>query len=142
MQLTQFTDIGLKSIIYLKQALHLVTIDEISKQFQIPRNHLIKVLNFMVHQTWIISTRGRNGGMSYNPASDKLKLGDVIMIFENKNELLDCNSCILHAHCKLRCILKDAMNKFYMCLNQYTINDIADPKTAKFINQMIKIRHT
>lgn len=136
-QLSQFTDIGLKSIMYLKQSSQLVTIDEIASQFQVPRNHLIKVLNFMMHKNWIISTRGRNGGMAYNRASDELKIGDVIMIFENKDELLDCDNCILHANCSLRGMLREAMQAFYGSLNKYTFKDIVDSRTAMFINQII-----
>lgn len=138
MQLTLFTDIALKAIMYLKQAEKLVTIDEIAEKFRITRNHLIKVLNFMVHQQWIGSVRGRSGGLFYNEASDSLKLGDIIMMLENKDELLDCNACVLHANCGLRGMLRDAVAAFYSSLNQYTLKDLNGSATAEFIVHIMK----
>lgn len=142
MQLTLFTDIALKSIMYLKQSTELVTINEIAEQFNITRNHLIKVLNFMVHKEWISSVRGRNGGLLYNKTSDELKLGNIIMILEDKEELLDCANCILHANCHLRGILYKAQLEFYNYLNQYTLKDLNNESTASFLNQQILKRNT
>lgn len=138
MQLTLFTDIALKAIMYLKQSSDLVTIDEIAGKFNVPRNHLIKVLNFMVHQKWIGSVRGRNGGLFYNLSSDSLKLGQTIMILENREELLDCDACILHSNCDLRGMLRGAVNAFYDYLDQYTLKDLNGQRTRAFINLLIK----
>lgn len=138
MQLTLFTDIALKAIMYIKQSQDLVTIDEIAGKFKVPRNHLTKVLNFMVHQKWISSVRGRDGGLFYNLSSEDLKLGDMVMILENKTELLDCNSCLLHANCDLRGVLHGAVNAFYGYLNQYTLKDLNLHQTNGFIRLVIK----
>lgn len=124
MKLSAFTDICLKSLIYLKQNNRLVTINEISNHFSIPRNHLVKALNVLVKFKWINSIRGRNGGLVYNEASDSLKIGDIILILESKPELLNCEECRLHANCFLRFILKDSLNAFYTNLNKYTLVDL------------------
>ncbi|RTL10739.1 MAG: Rrf2 family transcriptional regulator [Neisseriaceae bacterium] len=134
MQLTIFTDIAMKSIMYLKQTQDLVTINEIAAKFAIPRNHLIKVLNFMVHQEWIGSVRGRHGGLFYKQSSDELKLGKVIMLLENREELLNCEDCMLNNNCHLRNILHQAVDAFYDYLNQYTLADLNNTKTVNFIN--------
>ena len=132
MRLNLFTDICLKSLIYLKQVNKLVTINEISLKFSIPRNHLVKALNLLVSLNWISSTRGRNGGLSYNSESDALKLGDIILILEAKPELLNCDECILHADCFLRTVLKESLNAFYANLNQYTLADLSRGKAGEF----------
>lgn len=134
MKLNTFTDISLKSLIYLKQATHLVTINEIASQFSIPRNHLVKALNLLVRLNWINSKRGRNGGLRYNNESDTLKIGDVISILEAKPELFNCNECKLRSNCILRSILKESLNTFYNNLNKYTIADLTKGKTGAFIN--------
>ncbi len=138
MKLNIFTDISLKSLMYLKQAQNLVTINEIALQFSIPRNHLIKALNLLVRLNWISSIRGRNGGLSYNSESDELKLGEVILILEAKPELFNCDECILHSNCFLRSILKESLDAFYNNLNKYTIADLTKGKTGNFINHMIQ----
>lgn len=136
MRLNIFTDIGLKSLMYLRQANAQVTIDEISKQLELPRNHLIKVLNFMIKRGWILSIRGRNGGVSYLKSSDDLLLGDLIMILENKTELLNCKECKLHNSCFLRTILNESVNCFYTNLNKYKFSDINNLPTRNLLQTL------
>lgn len=138
MQLNQFTDIALKSLIYLKSINRQTTINEISDVFSLPKNHLVKVLNFMVRIGWISSIRGRNGGLIYNLTTDKLKLGDAIMHLENRSELLNCNSCMLGNGCSLRSILSQSLNVFYSFLNQYVISDLVDSSTQATLEPMLK----
>lgn len=140
MQLTLYTDIGLKTLMYLKYAEGLVTLPEISKQFDLPYNHVIKVANHLVRLNWVSSVRGRNGGLRYNKDSDKLKLGDVVAILEGKTELLNCEGggCKLRNACILRGILSQAVESFYSNLNQYTLADITGGITAKAIIKMHK----
>ena len=70
MRLTRFSDIGLRVLVYLERAdeqsiarTQPVTVAEIAKQFDIPQNHLVKVVAEMAKIGWIKSTRGRNGGL-------------------------------------------------------------------------------
>ena len=134
MQLTIFTDIALKSIMYLKQSQDLVTINEIADKYLVPRNHLVKVLNFMVRKKWIGSVRGRYGGLFYIQTSYELKLGEVIKTLENREELLNCEDCMINNSCHLRGLLSRAVDAFYVYLNQYTLADLNNSKTANFIN--------
>jgi Rrf2 family transcriptional regulator, nitric oxide-sensitive transcriptional repressor len=136
MQLNIFTDIGLKSLMYLKQANELVRIDEIAEQLVIPKNHLIKVLNFMIKQKWISSVRGRYGGVYYLKSSDNLLLGNLIIRLENKQELLNCSECKLQNSCFLRVLLKESVDCFYNNLNKYKLSDINSKQTQEFIQSM------
>ncbi len=136
MQLNIFTDMGLKSLMYLRAANELVTINEISQQLDLPKNHLIKVLNFMVKKRWIASVRGRNGGLHYLKASDDLLLGDLIMALENKTELLNCAECKLQNSCILRKLLSESVDCFYSNLNRYKLSEIAGELTQQFIGSM------
>ncbi len=127
MQLNIFTDIALKSLIYLKQSERLTTINELAEAFSLPRNHLVKVLNFMVRQQWILSVRGRYGGLRYNPVSDTIRLGDIVLTLETKRELLNCQECMIGSCCFLRGILGEAQAAFYASLNRYTAADLLTP---------------
>ena len=135
MHLNIYTDIGLKIIIYLKNSNELATLTEISKQLNIPKNHLIKVANHLVKLSWIIAIRGRNGGLKYNTATDNLKLGDVIFMLEGKKELLGCDAdqCKLRYACNLRKALNKALQVFYAELNSITIADITSGETAALV---------
>jgi Rrf2 family nitric oxide-sensitive transcriptional repressor len=138
MKLTLFTDIALKSFLVLQSNPNkLFRIDDIAEAIAAPRNHLVKVLNFMVRKEWIRSIRGCNGGIIYNDQSDNLKLGELIRILEkdDKEELLNCAECKMNTNCRLRGLLGNATNTFYAYLNQYTLNDLS---TVGITTSMIK----
>jgi Rrf2 family transcriptional regulator, nitric oxide-sensitive transcriptional repressor len=92
MQLNKFTDIGLRVLMYLSQSRfgQQVTIDEIATTFDLPRNHLIKVITRLNKLGWIKATRGRNGGLELNPESLNLRIGNILRELENTTELINC----------------------------------------------------
>ena len=62
MRLTKHTDFSLRVLIYLSlQPLgQLVNNNEISKHFDIPKNHLIKVVHKLSKLTYVHTKRGRS----------------------------------------------------------------------------------
>ncbi|HAV37025.1 MAG TPA: BadM/Rrf2 family transcriptional regulator, partial [Massilia sp.] len=42
---------------------HPVTVAEIATQFDLPLNHLVKVVGHLARAGWVRATRGRNGGL-------------------------------------------------------------------------------
>lgn len=132
MQLNKFTDIALKSFMYLQTANDLSRIDDIVEYYSIPRNHLIKVLNYMVHKNWIASIRGRSGGLYYLEESNDLKLGNIIADLEGNAELINCNECRLRENCILRGMFTGAQQAFYQYLNKYTLKDLKTQKLFGF----------
>jgi Rrf2 family nitric oxide-sensitive transcriptional repressor len=75
MQITKFTDLGLRVLMYLSQEVNgqVVTIQEIAQQFNVPRNHLIKVVTRLNKLNWISTTRGRTGGLKLGANANQLK---------------------------------------------------------------------
>ena len=73
MQLTQFTDIGLRVLMYLSQLPSdaRTTIDQVATALNVPRNHLTKVVARLATLGWVNSLRGRNGGLCH-PDDDPL----------------------------------------------------------------------
>ena len=65
MQLTKHTDFALRSLMYLGALPkgQLATITEISEQFNIPRNHLMKVVHQLGKLEYIETLRGPKGGI-------------------------------------------------------------------------------
>src|SRR5450830_1486467 len=116
MQLTHFTDLGLRVLIYLTypDRTEPVTISEIALQFNVSRNHLVKVVHFLAQQEWIVTTRGKGGGMALAQPVQKYKLGHLISTLEGHVELIDCAkpACGLKGNCQLKRILDQAQKAF------------------------------
>lgn len=137
MQLTKFTDLGLRVLMYVSQyeRTQPITISEIATQFNIPRNHLIKVVTFLNKTGWIQTTRGPNGGLrlGINPAS--LRLGHIIRVLEGSTSLVNCQEpiCPLAGLCGLRHALDQGLNNFYEFMDSYSLQDVIRNPTANVI---------
>lgn len=132
MQLTRFTDIGVRVLMYLSYTERddPVTISEIATSFDISRNHLVKVVHFLSQGGWIVSTRGKGGGIGLSQPAAQYRLGRLIRELESHTELIDCASppCTLRGQCQLKGILEEALLSFYEALDAFTLADaVAGP---------------
>ena len=143
MQLTHFTDLGLRVLMYLsyQDRATPVTITEIATRFEISRNHLVKVVHFLAQQSWIITTRGKGGGMALAQPTASYRLGSVIRALEGDTGLIDCASppCALRGNCQLKSILDIALADFYSKLDSYTLADAVTGSTSTAIIMLHQI---
>lgn len=127
MQLNKFSDYALRVLMYISQDRDLpYTIAEIAENLKVSENHLVKIVHFMAKQEWIITTRGKGGGIRLNPNSLTLKLGSIVRILEGNTQIVECNTppCVLRSHCGLKGILDQAVEQFYQTLEQYTLQEV------------------
>ena len=74
MQLTRYTDYSLRVLLYLAVDQNRnppVTVDELSQQFQISRNHLVKIVHELGQRGLLLTVRGRGGGSVTSSSSWK-----------------------------------------------------------------------
>ena len=131
MQLSKFTDYSLRVLIYLagKGESRLSTIDEISKTYDVSKEHLRKIIHHLSKEGWIISKRGRGGGLILAMAPDEISIGQVVRRAEEGFNMADCfdrhnSMCHIDGACKLKGILYEALAAFLKVLDQYTLSDI------------------
>jgi len=143
MQLTQFSDIGLRLLMYLaneRTIVPAITLAEVSSQFNIPRNHLAKVAAKLVKNGWIESIRGRSGGLKLAIEPSEINLGQVLRVLEGHTEVIDCNKlqCRLKSVCHLRTLLANAYAAFFNVLDQHTLADVTNGLASNEIGNMHK----
>lgn len=141
MRLTRFSDIGLRVLLYLTHPVDgrvPVTVAEVASQFDIPVNHLVKVVGHLARTGWIAATRGRNGGIRLNIDPAALKIGTVLRELEGDADLADCEgqSCRLSDNCRLREALRAGLDAFYAAMNAYTLDDMTRDGTGAQIIRM------
>lgn len=127
MQLNKFTDYALRILMYIAQPREMpYTIAEIAEDLHVSKNHLVKIVHFMGQQDWIITTRGKGGGIQLNPQALSSQLGEIVRILQGDHQIVECNTppCVLRSKCGLKGILDQALEQFYISLNQYTLNDV------------------
>jgi Rrf2 family transcriptional regulator, nitric oxide-sensitive transcriptional repressor len=134
MRLTNFSDYALRVLMYAAaRSDRLITIEETAEVYGISRAHLMKVANQLTRAGFLKATRGRSGGLALAKRPEKIKLSDVIRATEPDFALVECftleNNCLITPRCRLKGVLKEALNSFVKTLDRYTLADlILSPK--------------
>jgi Rrf2 family transcriptional regulator, nitric oxide-sensitive transcriptional repressor len=141
MQLTQFSDIGLRLLMYLAQEQRetpAITLAEVSSQFVIPRNHLAKIAAKLVKAGWVEAIRGRSGGLRLAMKPADIRLGQVLRLLEGHAAVIDCEKlqCKLNKGCELKLALANAYEAFYQVLDQHTLAAVTQGLAGKEIVRM------
>ena len=81
MQLSKFTDYAFRALIYLaKNPEENATVDILAERLEISSHHLKKVINKLAKTEYIISTKGRNGGLKLGLPPEEINLGKVLLL--------------------------------------------------------------
>lgn len=127
MQLTSFTDYGLRTLIYLASLPdnQLTNITEVTDLFSVSRNHLVKVINRLGQLGYIQTVRGKNGGIRLNRPASTISVGEVVRDLEPL-VLVNCSVefCHITPACRLKERLARAKQAFLAELDQCTIDDL------------------
>ena len=133
MQLTLYTDYSLRVLVYLSlDQERSSTISEIADFYQISRNHLVKVVHNLSLKKYIISTRGKGGGLRLARKPQLINIGAVVRDTEPNFHVVECfnsestNNCSVEPICKLKGILGQATSQFLSTLDGYAISDILE----------------
>lgn len=129
MQLTQYTDYALRTLLYLAVTNENATITEIAERYNISRNHLVKVVHNLGKLGYITTVRGRQGGLRLTRPPESINLGEVVRRTEPNFHLVECfdrvnDQCILTPGCQLKGILAKAFKAFLAVLDEYTLADL------------------
>ncbi len=142
MQLTKYTDFALRTLIFLgiQPSGERVTITQVSEHFDIPRNHLIKIVHHLAKEGFIDTVRGKGGGIRLGMPAEELNLRDLIQATEETLRPVNCAHprCPIVSHCSLRGILFDAQEAFLKELGKHTLADLCGPE--KNLSQLLHLQ--
>jgi Rrf2 family nitric oxide-sensitive transcriptional repressor len=135
MRLTAYSDYALRVLIYLSiQDERLATIKEISEQYDISRNHLMKLVHDLGKHGFIETIRGKHGGLRIGRDPAMITVGEVVRAMEKDLAIVECfepgnYKCQIVKACVLAGVIRQAFNVFLEVLDGYTISDLAKPKS-------------
>lgn len=135
LRLTLYTDYSLRVLFYLgvKGKEKLTTIQEIADNYNISKNHLMKV-TYDLGQLGLIETiRGRGGGIRLHVDPEDINIGKLVRHTEEDFHLVECfdrenNKCIISPSCQLKHALYEALQAYLNVLDQYTLADFLHSK--------------
>ncbi len=130
MKLTQYSDLGLRLLMYLalRQG-EPVTIQEASERFAVSKNHMVKISHQLTKSGLIESSRGRNGGVRLARPADSINIEQALRATEENFDLVECfglkrNQCVISGACKLNTVLDQALEAFFEVLRNTTLADL------------------
>ena len=148
MQLNRFTDLGIRVLMYLSSVDRpSVTIGRLAEDLQVSKNHLVKVVHFMAQQQWLLTSRGKSGGIALAKRPEDYAIGNVVRVLEqnsvNGERLINCQQppCVLLPACGLPFILQQALEQFYQFLNQYNLADVVTQPVASILPVVLERTH-
>lgn len=114
---------------YLNQTQRLVTLNELSEVLEAPRNSLIKVSNQLAKLGFILTSRGRSGGLWISKNTGKLTLKSIILQTEESFNIAECFAdtkckCYFVKMCPLKKSLKIALDAFLDSLEKTTLDEV------------------
>ncbi len=133
MKLTIYTDYSLRVLLYLASKPDgTATISEITDYYNISRNHLVKVVHNLGIHEFIITSRGKHGGIRLARPAENIFLGDVVRKTEPDMDLLECfnpetDNCVISPTCRLKSMLYEGRSAFMAVLEKSTLADAARP---------------
>jgi Rrf2 family nitric oxide-sensitive transcriptional repressor len=134
MQLTQYTDFGLRALIAL--AIHpgrSLTVTEVSEAYGISRHHMVKIVARLAERGYIRTLRGKGGGMWLARPPAQIRLGAVVRDMESELGVVECleqggGHCVIAPACRLKGLMRQATDEFLKCLDRYTLADAVQPR--------------
>jgi len=124
-QLTSFTDYGLRALIYMASLPEdrMTNISQVTAVYGVSRNHMVKIINQLSRAGFIAATRGKNGGIRLGMDPEQIVIGDVVRKMEPL-QLVNCEECAITPACRLRSALNSAVQLFLKELDNYTLADL------------------
>ena len=127
MQLTSFTDYGLRALIYMASLPEgrMTSISEVTDVYGVSRNHMVKIINQLSRAGYVTAVRGKNGGIRLGKPA--IRIGDVVRELEPLS-LVNCSSefCHITPACRLKQALSKAVQSFLTELDNYTLADLVE----------------
>lgn len=131
MRLAAFTDFGLRVLMRLAGAPEEpMTTAGIAQAFDIPYNHLTKVVQDLSREGFVTTQRGAGGGIRLARPAETITLGDVVRCLEARYDMVECfradgGHCLLTPRCLLKPQLAAAREAFMAELDKTSVADCA-----------------
>lgn len=131
MQLTSFTDYGLRAMMRLAtDPGEPLSSAQIADELVVPRNHLTKSMAALSRAGLIVTRRGGGGGAVLARAPEDITLGEIIRALSANHALVECfredgGRCVLRPRCRLRLKLAGAREAFLAKLDETTLAEVA-----------------
>lgn len=129
MRMTLHTDYALRMLIYLAgRPEGTSTVSDVADAYRLSRNHLLKVALRLGRMGFIVTTRGRSGGIRLARPPHEINIGALVRGTEEEFALVECmmergDACMISPVCRLKGMFGEALDAYLAVLDRYTLAD-------------------
>ncbi|MBC7302677.1 MAG: Rrf2 family transcriptional regulator [Nocardia sp.] len=147
MQLTRFTDLGLRVVMRLA----VVGDDdrpgsrEVADELAVSYAHVAKVITRLAELGVVDARRGRGGGLAITELGRNASVGWLVRRLEGASEVVECEGahpCPLRTGCLLRSALGRAQEAFFSSLDTVAIEDLTQNPTRTVLLALPRVGGT
>jgi Rrf2 family protein len=123
------TEYALRSLVYIQvqnDKGRRPGIEEITQEIEAPRFYTAKILQRLVKQGFLTSTKGKNGGFNFTPGSEELQLRIIVEAIEGTGRYQGCGFGLKNCDCENPCPL----HKHYAPIRE-AINQLVTTETIQ-----------
>lgn len=130
MRLTTRTNLAVRTLMFCAvNGGRLVRSSDISDRCNASTNHIARVVQILQANDYLVTLRGRTGGIRLAKPADRISIGAVFRLFETEIPFAECfdeerNTCPLSETCRLRSYVTRALEAFYHELDLVTLEDL------------------
>jgi Rrf2 family protein len=127
--ITRNTDYAIRSLCYISKIKVVVKVSELVKKLGVPRSFMRKILQRLNREKILESFKGQGGGFKLRKPPEKIRIIDIMRIFQGRLELSECflkkNVCPNKGKCVLRKKLHLIEGSVLKQLKEITIASLA-----------------
>ncbi|MCF2903394.1 Rrf2 family transcriptional regulator [Octadecabacter sp. CECT 8868] len=130
MRLTTRTNLAARTLMFCAvNDRNLVRTSDIAERCNSSTNHVARVVQNLQAEGFVVTVRGRTGGIRLAKRPDQISIGAVFRVFETEIPFAECfdkerNTCPLAITCRLRSYVARALEAFYHELDLVTLDDL------------------
>ncbi|HJE03187.1 HTH-type transcriptional regulator IscR [Aliarcobacter thereius] len=131
MLLTKKSEYALLSLISISKHEEPINVDQLSKELEISKSFLAKIMQNLAKEGLVVSHRGVNGGFTLNKPIDELTILEIVVAAEERTPMVfECSDSISSCPnnkaklCNIWPFLNNLQFKVNDFLSQLTLKDI------------------
>ncbi|MFC1540630.1 RrF2 family transcriptional regulator [Candidatus Margulisiibacteriota bacterium] len=129
MKITKASDYAIRLMTHLAAGEEATTSEELARKLDIPFNHLAKLVQVLAKRRYLITRKGKGGGLRLAVDPKQINLAEVIEAIEGPLVISECifhrETCCFSGECKVRKCLSRIRYQLQETLMNTTIHDLA-----------------
>ena len=138
MRLTKHTAYALRILTHLAGTTERnVPVPELAAALHVTEGNVMKTVRSLAEHGYIVSARGRSGGLRLARPASEVMIGAVVRALEPTRVEADCIGfeidCALRSHTPLNRLLDEAMERFCASLDGHSVADLTERRPERAI---------